>query len=123
MKVFITICSKHKDADPELLLAHERYLGEHIKITKSKAKENDTLFYILSGKYGLISGDDFIPDYDYYLENETQELIQLVKSQILEAGITDMEFYYQDKETWKPYILTLNKAATLAGVQVCRHKI
>lgn len=111
MKCFITICSKKKDNSPLLLPAHLRYLAPHVEQTYEKAKELNIPFYILSGKYGLVSGDENIPYYDYYLEvDKVDELSDIVGEQIKKLGITDINFYFEEKETWKPYIVALEKA-------------
>lgn len=123
MNVVATICSKEKNIDSELMPAHERYLGDHVRAARTVAEDSTLPLYILSGKFGLISGDDIIPDYDYYLEKETEELINLVASQMQEAGISEIEFYHKDKEAWKPYASTLTSAARQAGVQVRKHAI
>src|ERR1700754_3723308 len=102
MKVVVTICSKEKNSSPEPLSAVERYSSEHIKIAHAEANRLDIPLYILSGKYGLISGEDFIPEYDYLLEKENDGLTNLVSMQAKEAKITEVDFYYKNKETWLP---------------------
>jgi hypothetical protein len=123
MKVIATICSKEKDPSTELLPAVERYRGEHIQIARAEAIRIDSPLYILSGKFGLVSGDDFIADYDYLLEMESAELTRLVKSQMEEAGITEVEFYYKEKGSWAPYRDTLRNACTLGRVALHNHKL
>lgn len=123
MNVVATICSREKDSDPEPLPAKERYLGEHIKLALAEAEKFGSPFYILSGKYGLVSGDDFIPDYDYLLEKESDGLSRLVAAQAVEARITEIDFYYKDKENWIPYTETLRKACGLEGIKLRTHKL
>jgi hypothetical protein len=123
MRVVATICSREKDSDSEPLSAVERYIGEHIKFAQAEASRLDVPLYILSGKYGLISGDDFIPEYDFVLEKGSDELTSLVSAQSQEAGITEVDFYFKDKESWAPYNQTLRKACCLAGVALRLHKL
>jgi hypothetical protein len=116
MKCIATICSKKKDENTELLPAHLRYLAPHVEQTYNKAEGSNLPFYILSGKYGLIGGEEQIPYYDYYLEaDKVEELSIKVAEQIEKEGITDMDFYFEDKESWAPYISTLEKATKQAG--------
>lgn len=118
MKVVATICSRKKRDDKDLLPVRERYLGDHVISARLEAEKAGLPLYILSGKFGLVSGDDLIPDYDYYLVQESGELVNMVKMQMEEAGITEIDFYYEDSEKWAPYTATLTKAAGLAGVSV-----
>lgn len=124
MKVIATICSRHKKEGMELLPAHDRYIGEHIWKVAAIAVEAGIPFYILSGKYGLISAETEIPNYDYYLEREQiDSLAEIIKAQIIEAGITEIDFYSEEKESWAPYIEAMRKGTKLAGVPLKIHQL
>ncbi len=124
MKIVATICSRKKKEDPELLPAHERYLGLHVAAVNAIAKEQFTDFYILSGKYGLISGDEKIPNYDYLLEEKAvDDLVEIVVRQIAEAGITEIAFYTEDNPNWKPYEKTITQAAARADIDCFVHQL
>lgn len=115
MKCLVTICAKKKDGNPELLPAYLRYLAPHIEQTHTKAKKLNIPFYILSGKYGLVPANEEISDYDYYLEKEkVEDLSDLMAEQIKKLGITEIDFYFEEKESWKPYISALEKASIKA---------
>ncbi|HEV7121584.1 MAG TPA: hypothetical protein VGN56_02005 [Candidatus Paceibacterota bacterium] len=117
MKAVATICSRHKRRDAALLPAQDRYAGEHVKKAGAIADSSKFPFYILSGKYGIISADTEIPDYDYYLEQEhVAALTKIVGSQLMEAGITELDFYIEDKASWAPYIAAMQEAAASTGV-------
>jgi len=116
MKVIVTICSREKNSATELLPATERYVGEHIKLAQVEANRLNIPLYILSGEYGLIASDELIHEYDYLLEKESDGLTKLVAAQAREAGITEVDFYYKDKEAWVPYNKTLRMACGLAGI-------
>ncbi len=117
MKAIATICSRRKQEDSSLLSAQERYTGDHVNTVGNIARDSNLLFFILSGKYGLIPADQPIPYYDFYLENEHVEaLTHLVSKQLQEAGITALNFYTEDKESWAPYITTISKGAELVEV-------
>jgi hypothetical protein len=122
MKIICTICSRLKKEDKNLIPAVERYIGDHIGKVKELAKK--TPLFILSGKYGLISSQQKIPNYDYYLENEkVDSLAETVCKQIKEANITEIDFYGEEKESWKPYVAVLKKGTDSAGIAFRTHTI
>ena len=117
MKIICTICSRAKREDAELLPAEERYTATHIKTVKEIAQKDGVPFYILSGKYGLISSQTKIPYYDYYLENSAvDELSERVSKQIQEVGITEINFYGEEKDSWLPYKNALEKGVKSSGI-------
>jgi hypothetical protein len=124
MKIAATICSRQKDENPELLPARERYTGEHIQKTETIAEESGLPFFILSGKYGLLPGEEEIPNYDYYLANEAIDaLLKVVEGQLKKFNISEINFYTEGKESWIPYEFVLNKAANLTGVLLISHRL
>ena len=121
MKCLVTICSKKKDESDLPLPAHLRYLGTHIEQTYDKARAAKLPMYILSGKYGLVSSEEQIPNYDYYLEaDKADELSVTLAEQIKTLGITDIDFYIENKDSWKPYIAALEKSAQEAGAALTK---
>jgi hypothetical protein len=69
-RLLIVGCSQRKRPDPGLLPAIERYNGPQFQVLRKFLREFpdkvDTLnVYILSAKFGLISGNKLIPNYDY----------------------------------------------------------
>lgn len=122
MKIICTICSKHKDEIENLLQAQLRYTSAHIKATKKIAEELGLPFFVLSGKYGLIPGDEKIQNYDYYLEKSAiDSLSHTVKKQLQKYNITEINFYTKGEASWIPYEVTLQKGTELAGVILRRH--
>ncbi len=122
MKIVATICSKNKLEIEGELPAQELYTAPHIVDTKKIADEEGLDFYILSGLYGLIPGTQKIPFYDYYLEPDAvPELIDKVVEQLEEAEITEIDFYYEDKESWKPYINSILGACERLEVKLNLH--
>lgn len=116
-KVLITICSREKRRDERLLSASERYLGDHVAIAKSTAEKAKKDFYILSGLYGLISADQKIPFYDYFLEEKAVEpLVKKVKEQLKDNNIGEIEFYTKLK--WVTYNQVITKAAESLGINL-----
>lgn len=66
-KLLIVACSKSKRADANSLPAIHRYDGPVFRLLRRFLQEqpDETLdIYILSAKFGLISSDDLIPNYD-----------------------------------------------------------
>jgi hypothetical protein len=117
MKVVATICSRKKDANPQLLPAGKRYLGDHVKKVSTLAINLGHPLYILSGKFGLISSDLEISDYDYYLEMTQVDLLgQKIKTQLIDADISSIDFHIEDKDSWAPYIKAMRNGADLAGI-------
>ncbi len=124
MRIICTVCSRVKRTDEGLLPAYERYLGDHIKPVQKIAEKERVLFFILSGKYGLIPAEEKIPDYDYYLETtKVDELATKVSEQIKEHGITTIDYYGETKESRKPYNDVMSKGATLAGITFHFHEL
>lgn len=124
MKIVCTICSKRKREDTGLLPARLRYTAPHIAATEKIAKENGEPFYILSGKYGVISGDTNIPNYDYYLEmNAVEPLSKVIAEQLEAERITEVDFYTEQKPTWAPYEKAITEGASLAGALLHVHPL
>lgn len=124
MKAIVTICSREKDDRQTLLKASKRYLGDHIGKTKKIATESGEAFFILSGKYGLISAETEIPYYDYYLENsKVDDLADKVSKQIKKQDITSIDSYLENKKSWEPYKMALEKGALLASIPVSLHEV
>ena len=116
MKAICTICSRHKQEDEGLLPARLRYTASHIAATEKIAHEQNLPLYILSGKYGLISADEMIPNYDYYLEQDkVDSLARTIAGQLHKDGITELDFYTEGKPSWAPYESALRKGVDLAG--------
>lgn len=124
MKIICTICSKHKREDVELLPARVRYTSPHIQFTEEKSKEFGLPFFILSGKYGIISADREIPNYDYYLEmSKAEELSKAIGEQLRIEKITEIDFYTEQKDSWVPYETAMKKGCEIAGVHLTVYPI
>ncbi len=119
MEIIATICSKSKRDDNGLLPAMARYTGAHIEESFRVARDRGLAFFILSGKYGLISSTSEIPYYDKYLEmKDTRELAKTVKDQILDSKISTVHFFIEEDPRWVPYIETIKEACDLARAQL-----
>ncbi len=123
MKIICTICSRNKDEAPGLVPAVKRYTGKHIPFAEALAKKSGPPLFFLSGKYGLISGQENIPYYDYRLEEDRLgELVKIIVGQIRKNKISEIEFYYEDKPSWVIYRRAIESAAEEAGIILLNNK-
>lgn len=122
VKVFCTTCCKEKKKDIGLLPANERYLSERIDFVFNKSEEQQTPFFILSGKYGLIPSDHKIPFYDKKLEKkEVSNMLDLVVGQLRKYDIDEIHFYAIPSELnveWEPYHQLMELACKKAEVDL-----
>ena len=119
-RIVCTVCSRRKNEDPALMPAYLRYQGPHIQIAKAIADKEGFDFVILSGKYGLISGDKKIPYYDYLLiEDAVANLVGIVSKQLYELGVTELELYAEPREgNWIPYYEVIERATGVTGTKL-----
>jgi hypothetical protein len=117
--MYVTNCSASKAIDPNPLPAAERYLSNRIDYVKQLAKDAGEDFAIISGEYGLVSGN--IPYYDHLLnEDEVESLAEVVADQIKEQGIHNITFWAMPEEWSDParavrrYSQVLERARQLA---------
>lgn len=119
-RIICTICSRRKSKSPAPMPAYLRYQGPHVKIAKEIADKKGLDFVILSGKYGLISGDDKIPFYDYLLaEDAVDNLASKVAGKLDSLGVEELDFYAEPREgNWVPYYEVIERATEAAGVKL-----
>lgn len=104
MKIAITVCSREKAEDEELLPAKERYLGSHIALAREAAKKQNARFFILSANYGLIGEEEKIPYYDHLLvPTEVPLLARKVRRQLHGLAATVVVLFTKPKSTWDTY--------------------
>jgi hypothetical protein len=123
-KIICSICSKAKDERVELMPARLRYTGTHVAKVLHHAKSSHLPFYILSGVYGFISGDEPIPHYDHLLvSEEVPALIERIVGQLtlLEAG--EIVFCTKDKPNWKPYLDAIKQAASRLNISLSVYQL
>jgi hypothetical protein len=114
MKIICTLCSREKRNDKELVPASIRYTSARIEKVKKTAEDKKLPLFFLSGKFGLISEYEKIPYYDHLLDPaEILSLSEVVKKQLKENGITEINFISKPNETSdsKPYTDVLETAA------------
>ena len=114
MKILVTICSKNKKDSSGLLPARQRYVSDRINYCKDIALNHDIPFYILSSKYGLINSSYLIGNYDHLLEfSEIDNFVNIINKQIQSDKISEIDFYFKDREDWLPYIESLKLACNI----------
>ena len=102
MKAYITTCCKEKSKILGEIPMLERYISNRIQSIYQKSKEDDVAFFVLSGKYGLLSPVNKIPWYDKILEKQDLELVtKKVRHQLTIYGITEITFFA--KSEWVNY--------------------
>lgn len=104
-----------------MIPARLRYVSGRIKQVAEIAASFNLSFYILSGKFGLISADTAIPYYDQKLCHEkVDSLVERVMMQIRESGIKKIVFYVKDKSAsdWETYCTCLKTAAERVGCKL-----
>jgi hypothetical protein len=117
--IVCSICSRQKKEDAGMMPARERYLGTHISKVEGIALRRNLSFFVLSGKLGLLPGDECIPYYNYLLEaDKVPELAELIKLQLSAYNIGKIYFHTKLKPTWQPYLSALQLAADDLRVEV-----
>jgi hypothetical protein len=94
MTAFLTYCSAEKETYEHPLPAINRYRSDRIRRIYSAAESAGTVFFILSGEYGLLKPYAPIPYYDHLLVADEVEAHSLkVAEQIKQHGITQIIFF------------------------------
>jgi tetratricopeptide (TPR) repeat protein len=86
------------------------------------AEHEGVPFCILSGKFGLVDWNHPLPLYDHLLmAEEVPQLVEVVKKQIGNKGITQVDYYSRSPEVDAriiPYINTIENACASIGVDL-----
>ncbi|GBF31842.1 hypothetical protein DCCM_0026 [Desulfocucumis palustris] len=94
-RLLILSCSARKRPDPAPMRAIERYNGPSFMVLRSylnKGLSPDPDIFIVSAKYGLIWGNEFINDYDQKMNDErAQELNSSVIGKLKGLGINNYD--------------------------------
>ena len=102
--------------------AIERYKSSRIQQVYFAAQSLNIDFFILSGKFGIISSKKMIPDYDFMLkkENVTEHSIK-VESQLDSLEIKQIIFFMRsilEDKTLKSYVESIKKACKNKGINL-----
>lgn len=122
MTTFCTYCSAEKEIEESPLPAIERYRSDRIKRIYSAALSSGTVFFILSGEFGLLTPNQPIPYYDHLLVADEVEAHSLtVAEQIKQHGITQIIFFTLPvavDEKLEPYHTSLRLACQTASINL-----
>ncbi len=114
-----TICCREKDRAEGLLPAVRRYRSDRIRKVHSLAWKAGLPFAILSGKFGLIAGEEPIPYYDKLMEGDyLGRIIGLNTAFLKKNGIRKVIFLLPDPADdphLRPYLRSPQSAARAAG--------
>ena len=89
--VLITACGNKKEEEPTI--AGRLYKSPRIRYLYKKSKELGLDFYILSAKYGLISGDEIVEPYDQVMDKAQCEKLKSKIRDVLKNF--DIIIYYK----------------------------
>ena len=85
--LFATYCSANKRPDSGDLPAIDRYISDRIHGVYANAKSRGSQFAILSGRFGLLTPDHPIPDYDHLLQpSEIPSMVNQVAQTLTQWG-------------------------------------
>lgn len=98
-KVLITACGNKKEDKP--MKAGKLYKSPRIRHLYKRSKELNIPFYVLSAKYGLISGDELIEPYNEIMDKDKCKILEKQISQILKDF--DVIIYYKGGARRKYY--------------------
>ena len=119
---FISCVSKKQNGKHK---AKDLYISDLFKKSFKYTSKNYSKVYILSAKYGLISPDDFIKNYDLTLNNFTEKQKQEWSKKVMlqlknKIQLTDELFFYCG-ENYRKYLikwLPNNKHIPLKGLGI-----
>ena len=125
MLAYCTYCSADKHYSEIPVPAIQLYSSYRIAKVFEAAKQSNTAFLILSGKYGVVDPNDEISYYDHLLtSSEIETHSDLIASQIISKNITTIEFYMNNVERDQNlyvYKDCLSKACAKSGIQLKIH--
>ena len=94
MELFATYCSANKNPGSKHLPAIERYVSDRIQGVYANAQSSGSRFAILSGRFGLLSAEQPIPDYDHLLQpSEIESMANQVAQTLREWNIQSVRWH------------------------------
>ncbi len=126
MRFLLTTCCAAKHPDPGLLPATERYTSPRIQMARTMARRLGLPLLILSGVYGVVSGDEGVPYYDHALQpGEADALLPGVVARLRELEVTSLALIVRPPGTpgWGPYLDVIDRATGQLGIPVVRHLV
>lgn len=125
MLAYCTYCSADKDYSELPIPAIDLYKSERILKVFEAAKQANTAFLILSGKYGVICPNEQVSYYDHLLKSsEIENHSDLIAAQIKSKNITSIEFFMSNIEkdgNLQAYVDCISKACLKASILLKIH--
>lgn len=116
-RAFVTYCSARKRPDAGLLPARERYDSERIREVARRAAAERARPLILSGRFGLLTGDEAIPWYDHLLtEAEVPDVAARAGAAIRALGVREIVWFSVGPRL-DPRIAPYERAIRMAAAQ------
>lgn len=116
MKTYITTCCKEKSTILGEIPMLERYVSDRIEAIYQKSVVDKAFFFVLSGKFGLLTPSNKIPFYDLVLkEDRVVEITKKVKHQFLIYGVSEVILFANQE--WINYINVIEIACKQANIQ------
>ena len=125
MFAYCTYCSADKYYSEVQIPAIHLYNSERIAKVFEAAKQANTAFLILSGKYGVIYPNEEVSYYDHLLKSsEIENHSDLIASQIKSKKITSIEFFMSNIEkdrNLRAYVDCISKACAKSSILLKIH--
>lgn len=116
-RAFVTYCSARKRPDPGLLPARWRYDSERIREVERRAAAEGAPLLILSGRFGLLAGEEQVPWYDHLLvEGEVPDLAARVAAGFRALGVREV-VWFSVGAPQDPRLAPYERAIRLAAAQ------
>ena len=120
--IFLTYCSAKKNHQYDLMSAIERYKSSRIQQVYFAAQSLNLDFFILSGKFGIISSKEMIPDYDFMLKNENvKEHSIKIEAQLESLNVEQIIFFTRsilEDKNLKSYVESIKNACKNKGINL-----
>lgn len=115
--LLIVSCSQRKRSDPGLLPAIERYDGVNFRVLAKARREGywpeNLDLLILSAKYGLLTPDAPIEDYDRQMTKHRASRLQVQVGSDLDQQLRGSSYREVFINLGKPYLITLEASEEL----------
>lgn len=116
-RAFVTYCSARKRPDAGLRPARERYDSERVREVARRAAAEGARPLILSGRFGLLTGDEAIPWYDHLLtEAEVPDVAARAAAAIRALGVREIVWFSVGPRL-DPRIAPYERAIRIAAAQ------
>lgn len=119
MTLYLTYCSAEKSAELNDVPAIDRYQSKRIDNVHELAENTNSLFYILSGKLGLVNPFQLLGNYDFLLTDEAVNNLSLKVAEQLQELKVEQILYFTNSIEKEPTVLPYLECLQLAA-RSCR---